>query len=90
MTATETLQAHRSDLSGLGAVRRARKAWRCICADNFETAGGFRNPEYRPDCPSPDISPGDTYFEYMGEVACYGESGDRYCAGCAVAVWVER
>lgn len=43
------------------------------------------NPNYRSEC-SGIIIPGDLYFEYLAEVGAY-QSGSRYCAPCAIAVW---
>ena len=50
------------------------------------TIGQDLNPDYSPDCPSPDIKPGDVYGEYIGEAAAY-QSGLPYCAACAAVVW---
>lgn len=130
----QTLFAARGVLTGNGAVRRARKAHRCVCADQYQrwevtrtcehgystsrysnlpdaearyaaleanprqhchggraphstlTITPVPNPDYRPDCLG-DIAPGDIYFEYLGEAMAY-QSGERYCAPCAVEVWV--
>jgi hypothetical protein len=80
-----TLRGVADVLAGLGAVRSARKPYRCRCAERngiwVET-----NPDYRPDCLH-EIAPGDTYFEYTGETPAY-QSGVRYCVRCAVAVWL--
>ena len=43
------------------------------------------NPEFRADC-ARYIAPGERYVEYVGEAAPY-QSGTRYCARCAEAVW---
>jgi len=51
------------------------------------TIEAVRNPAYRPDCLG-DIAPGDRYWEYMGNASAY-QSGDPYCAVCAVAVWAD-
>lgn len=67
-------------------VRTARKPWRCICADPVRRSGS-PNPNFRPECEG-DIPVGTVHVEYLGEVAGY-ESGYRYCATCAVAVWPE-
>lgn len=86
------LLAQRETISDIGAVRRAQKVWTCLRSDNFETVGGWTNPDYvepdkRPGC-TPTIEPGDYHFEYLGEAMAY-QSGTRYCAACAVAVWIE-
>lgn len=46
------------------------------------------NPNYQPGC-LVDIPVGARYFEYMGESMAW-ESGSRYCAVCAGAVWNEH
>jgi hypothetical protein len=45
------------------------------------------NPNHRPDCLG-HIEPGERYYEYLGETSPY-QSGSRYCARCAVAVWAD-
>lgn len=125
-----------------GYIRKARKPWRCMCADavrSYAVTGRYTHPEhadflgestawastpqaatemadrkskngpfaatsrlayvrydsvtiepkanpnYRADCLG-EIRPGDLHFEYKGESHEY-ESGHRYCASCALAVF---
>lgn len=130
----ETVALEATTFEVPGAIRTARKPWRCVAEKEFrrwhvrrtcehgwsevsaQTGGEARakadalegtrchglhvpvveqievyplpNPEFRPDCLG-EIAVGDRYFEYMGE-SCAWESGTRYCARCAVAVWAGK
>jgi len=75
--------------SGHLIAREARKPHRCVCADAQLPNGGMeprRNPEYRPECLA-EITLGDVYAEDTGNAAAH-ESGQPYCARCALAVWL--
>lgn len=70
--------------SGYLVSRKARKPHKCVCAAPMKDATR-PNPNYRAGCLE-HISPGTAYVEYVGEVVF--QSGNPYCAPCAVAVWL--
>jgi len=62
-------------------LRRARKEWRCTCADPDS-----RNYPSRALMCQGRIKPGDEYVEYLGDAGPFG-SGTRYCIPCGFATW---
>lgn len=79
--------AGNTDLGSLGYVRKARKQWRCVCADPTWPGGAVNGNHalQSADCRG-DILPRIRYFEYMGEAEPFAH-GDAYCEPCALAMW---
>jgi hypothetical protein len=65
----------------MAVYRKARKPWRCTCADPASNnyGGGVVMCQR-------SIRPGDTYVEHLGDSGSY-QSGVRYCLPCGVATW---